>query len=159
LSLVQRTERRRAWTRAVSPFCTMADALAGELRQNRFGHDDGDLADEALDAQVIAKHMPAVCNGSRLKPVYDTRAAGWLLDQSARKTRYGDFRARAVFDGRRELVGWYAHYVRKDAISEVVQLAARNGGYESVLQKLLADGWRCGAVAVRGRMDPHYVQQ
>ena len=49
------------------------------------------------------------------------------------------------------LLGWYLYYVRAGGISEVIQVAARNGSYARVLQRLLVDAWRQGAAAVRGR--------
>jgi hypothetical protein len=45
------------------------------------------------------------------------------------------------------------------AQTEVVQVAARDGEFDRVLQRLLADAWRHGAAAVRGRFDPRYVQE
>ena len=43
-------------------------------------------------------------------------------------------------------------------VSEVVQVAASRGSFDLVLQRLLADAWRHGAAAVRGRLDPRYVE-
>jgi hypothetical protein len=94
-----------------------------------------------------------------LQPVYDARALAWLLEQTARKTCFGPLRARAVLDGARRLVGWYLYYVVKGGVSEVVQLAARNGSFDGVLQRLLADAWRHGAAAVRGRLDPRHARE
>jgi hypothetical protein len=89
--------------------------------------------------------------GSTLQPVYDARSLAWLLDQTAHKTRYGRLRARAVRD-RERLLGWYLYYAQAGGVSEVLQIAARDGSFDRVLLRLLADAWRHGAVAVRGRL-------
>jgi len=41
----------------------------------------------------------------------------------------------------------------------VVQIAACNGSFGRVLQRLFADAWRQGAAAVRGRLDPRHIQE
>src|SRR6266571_4267086 len=88
----------------------------------------------------------------------ETELAEDALDPTARKTRYGRLRARAVRDGE-QLLGWYLYYVQAGGVSEVVQIAARNGSFDRVLLRLLADAWRHGAAAVRGRLDPRYAQE
>ncbi len=140
------------------PLAALADALAPRLRPNRFLQEETELAEDALDPATMLAHLSDVLRGSALQPVYDARSLAWLLEQTARKTRHGRLRARAVRDGER-LLGWYLYYVQAGGVSEVVQIAARNGSFDRVLLRLLADAWRHGAAAVRGRVDPRYVQE
>jgi hypothetical protein len=144
---------------AARPLGAMADALARRWRANRFLREESGLEEEALDPAAMLAHWPEVLHGSTLQPLYDARSLAWLLDQAARKTFYGTLRARAVLDGERRLIGWYLYYARADGVSEVVQLAACNGSFDPVLQRLLADAWRQGAAAVRGRLDPRYLRE
>jgi len=146
-------------TLAARPLGALVDALAARLRPNRFYREEGELAEDALDSATMLAHLPEVFDGNALRPVYDARSLAWLLEQTARKTHHGTLRARAVLDGERRLIGWYLYYVRAGGVGEVVQLAARNGSFDRVLQRLLADAWRHGAAAVRGRLDPRYVQE
>jgi hypothetical protein len=146
-------------TLAARPLGALIDALASRLRPNRFYREESELTEEPLDSATMLAHLPEVLDGNALQPVYDARSLAWLLDQAARKMRHGKLRARAVLDGERRLIGWYLYYVRAGEVSEVVQLAARNGSFDRVLQRLLADAWRHGAAAVRGRLDPRYVQE
>jgi hypothetical protein len=134
----------------------LVDALVTRLRPNRFYRETVDLVEDALDPATMLTHLPDVLRGSALQPVYDARSLAWLLDQTARKTRHGRLRARAVRD-RERLLGWYLYYIQAGGVSEVVQLAARDGLYDRVLQRLLADAWRHGATAVRGRLDPRFA--
>ncbi len=156
-------ERRAALplvlTLAVRPLGAVADALTACLRPNRFLREETEVAEEALDPVQMLDHLPAVLHDSELQPVYDARALNWLLDQVACKTFYGALRARAVLDRARRLVGWYLYYVRAGGVSEVVQIAARDGAFDCVLQRLLADAWRHGTAAIRGRLDPRYVRE
>ena len=52
---------------------------------------------------------------------------------------------------RERLLGWYLYYAQAGGVSEVLQIAARDGSFDRVLLRL-ADAWRHGAVAVRGRL-------
>ena len=143
---------------AARPLGAVVDALAARLRPNRFYKEESELAEDALDAAAMLAHLPEVFGDSALRPVYDARSLAWLLEQTARKTRHGKLRARAVRDGER-LLGWYLYYVQAGGVSEVVQIAARDGSFERVLLRLLADAWRHGAAAVRGRLEPRFAQE
>jgi hypothetical protein len=57
------------------------------------------------------------------------------------------------------LIGWYLYYVRAGRIGEVVQIAALDGSFDLVLQRLLADAWEHGATALRGRLDPRFAPE
>ena len=136
----------------------LADALAARLPQNRFLREGSGLTEEALDPGAMVADLPEVLHGTVLQPQYDARSLAWLLDQAARKTIYGKLRARAVLDGGRR-IGWYLYYLGAGGVSEVVQVAARSGSFDRVLQRLLADAWRHGSAAVRGRLDPRYLHE
>jgi hypothetical protein len=157
--LGERAALPRPLTRAARPLGALVDALAVRLQPNRFLREESGLTDDALDPATMLAHLPAVLHDSELQPVYDARALAWLLEQVARKTFHGALRARAVLDGGRRLLGWYLYYVRPGRVSEVVQIAARNGSFDRVLQRLLTDAWQHGAAAVRGGLDPRYVRE
>jgi hypothetical protein len=146
-------------TFAARPVAALVDALATRLRPNRFYREAGELVEDTLDPVTLVTHLREVMSGHALQPAYDARSLAWLLDQTARRTRYGKLRARAVRDGERRLIGWYLYHVQAGGVSEVVQLAARSGSFDRVLQRLLADAWRHGAVAVQGRLEPRYAQE
>jgi hypothetical protein len=148
-----RTKFSSAWTLPLRPLGAAADALFPRLRPNGFNR-EAELAEDPLQPTAMLTHLRDIMGGSSLQPAYDLRALTWLLEQVARKTRHGTLRARAVLDDKQHLIGWYLYYVQPGAVSEVVQLAARDGSFHCVLQRLLADAWRHGATAVRGRLDP-----
>jgi hypothetical protein len=160
LSLLQ--ERRALaplLTRLARPLAALADTLTARVLAGRLNREEVDLAEETLDAAAMLAHLPEVSNGNALRPEYDARSLAWLLEQTGRKMRHGTLRARAVLEGGRRLIGWYLYYVRAGEVGEVIQIAAGNGSFGSVLQRLLADAWRHGATAVRGRLDPCHVRE
>lgn len=157
--LEERAVLPSALTLAARPLGALADALAARLRPNRLYRQADDITEDVLDSTTMLSHLPDVLQGYALQPVYEARSLPWLLEQAACKTHQGKLRARAVRDGERKLIGWYLYYLKSGGVSEVIQIAALNGSFDRVLKRLLADAWRCGAAAVRGRLDPRYVQE
>ena len=157
--LEQRAALPSALTLAARPLGALADLLAARLRPNRFHRRADGITEDALDSATMLSHLPDLLHGYALQPVYGGRSLPWLLEQASRKTQQGKLRARAVHDGERKLIGWYLYYLQAGGMSEVVQVVARNGSFDRVLRQLLMDAWRQGATAVRGRLDPGFVQE
>jgi hypothetical protein len=144
---------------AARPLGALADGLSTRFHPNQFHREEAELSEDALDSATMLAHLPDVVNGNALQPAYDAHSLAWLLDQTRLKRRHGTLRSRAVLDGERRLLGWYLYYVQAGRVSEVVQIAARDGWFDRVLHRLLADAWAHGAVAVRGRLEPRYVKE
>lgn len=149
----------RPVTLAARPLCAMADALSARLPLNRCLWEEDELVKDALVPGAMLSVLPDVMGGSALQPAYDAGSLAWLLDQTARKKRHGELRSRAVLDGKRQLIGWYLYYLNAGGVSEVVQIAALDGSFDQVLQRLLADAWKNGAAALRGRLEPRFAQE
>ena len=143
---------------AARPLGVAADAIASQLRPNRFYRESHGLVEHPLDQATMLKHMPKILRIYALRPVYDARTLAWLLAETTRKTCHGRLHARAVRDGER-LIGWYLYYLGARGVSEVIQIAALANDFDRVLRRLLADAWLNGATAVHGRLDPRFVQE
>jgi hypothetical protein len=144
--------------RAARPAAALADALAARLPANRFLRAAPREPEAPFEAADMLAVLPEVMQGAALQPEYEAPALGWLLEQARRKRRHGALRARLVReDGR--VLGWFLYYLRRGGAAEVLQLAARPGGFDRMLRALLADAWREGAAAVHGRIDPRYAQE
>lgn len=160
LSLIERRATTlRTMAYAGRPVAALADAAIARAPLSRLHEDRNDAVEETLQPSTMCAYLAEVMSGTVLQPRYDVSALGWLLDQAAHMTRHGTLRARAVRDTERRLLGWFLHYVRAGGVSEVVQVAARAGAFNRVLQRLVLDAWRHGATAVRGRLDPRYAQE
>ena len=158
--LGERGALRRPLMLGARPLGAVADLLATRLVWNRVCREESGLAEDVLDSATMLAHLPAVLDGNALQPVYDERSLAWLLDQAARKMGQGTLRARSVLNSERRMLGWYIYYLQSGgAPSEIVQIVARTGSYECVLRRLLADAWRQGAAALRGRVDPQFVYE
>ena len=156
LGLFERSAAGRAASLAARPLAALADGAVGRLAWNRCFETQGGLVDVELDAATMLEHPELLAGAAALSPVYDARSLAWILGEAARKNGLGTWRARAVRDGL-GVAGWYCYYVRRGGVSEVVQVAAREGAFDAVLCHLFGDAWRHGAAAVRGRLDPRHI--
>ncbi len=154
LSELGRRGSYRPFALAALPFGMAADAVAARMRPNSFQRDEPGIHERDVDAAEILAQQPALSRGAALQPVYSGETLDWLLAELRRKTRHGQLRARLVHDDAHAVLGWYIYYAAAGAVSELVHLAARDSAFDAVLRRLLADAWREGAVAVRGRLDP-----
>ena len=157
--LEQRAGSLLPLTFAARPLAALVDKLAARTFRDQTQREAAGLAEEVLDPPTMQAHLPEILHGVALRPAYDTRSLAWLLEQAAGNARFGRLRARAVVDGARRLVGWYLYGLRAGGVSEVIQLAAREGYYGRVLQRLLADARQHGAAAVRGRLEPRFARE
>jgi len=144
--------------RTTRPLTAPADALAVRLKWNRCLSGNDKLIERDLDASTMLANLSLFMNGRALLPIYESKSLAWVLEHAARKTSLGYWRARAV-ELKGQMLGWYVYYVQQGRVSEVLQIAARDGTFEVVLRSLLADAWRQGAAAVRGRVDPRYIDE
>jgi hypothetical protein len=144
---------------AARPLCAAADALFARLPPNRFLREHADVSRDTLDPAAMLSRISDFMGGSALQPAYDATSLPWLLDQAARKKRHGELRSHAVLGNKRQLIGWYLYYLNAGGMSEVVQIAARDGCFDQVLQQLLVDAWKNGATALHGRVEPRFVQE
>jgi hypothetical protein len=157
--LEQRKPLARLVTLPARPVAAALDGVISRVRPHRFLRDDADLKEAALDPAAMVAHLPAVLHGQTLQPAYDIQSLAWLLEQARRKVRHGTLRSRAVLDREERSIGWYLYYAKPSDVCEVVQFAAAPGAFDLVLERLLADAWRFGGTAVRGRLDPRYVEE
>lgn len=160
LSLVDGTGAiARPFTIAARPLCAVADSLASRLPPNDFLRDGGDCTEAAIDPAAMTRLFPDVMRGVALQPAYDTESLAWLLSQAAQKKRHGELRGRMVLNNTHNPIGWYLYYLNPGATGEVLQIAAREGCFDQVIKRLMADAWSSGATALRGRLDPRFVQE
>jgi hypothetical protein len=145
-------------TLAARPFGAAANALVARLGWNHFYRQPETLVEKELDLATMLEHLPEFCAAAAVQPVYDRESLAWALGEAARKTSLGSLRGRVVCNDRGPL-GWYLYYLCPGGVSEVVQILARSGSFDLVLRRLLVDAWRQGAAAVRGRVDPRYIDE
>jgi hypothetical protein len=140
------------------PLAAPFDRAVSRLRWNRFSVDADGYTEDVLDETAILHGMEVVANGAQLKPAYDRESLAWLLRQLREKPDHDELRGRVVKASDGGIAGWYLYALRQGATSEVIQLAARRGNFDAVMNRLLADAWRKGAAAVRGRGEPGQVE-
>jgi hypothetical protein len=111
---------------------------------------------EALTPAALVEAMPAVMRRRRLVPDYDEAYLEWLfraLDEEPR----GAVVARLLRQGE-EPVGWYVFRLVVNGMSRALEVAARPGRMDDVVDALMRDARASGAAALRGRLDPGMME-
>jgi hypothetical protein len=142
---------------AVTPLCIAVEKTLGQLGQRPFHPPAPDTAGEELTENALLAGLTEVARCRSLRPQYDERSAQWLFTALTNKKDRGRFRKVLVRDTAGAAAGWYLYYLKPAAISEVVQVAARDGAMSTVLGHLFHDAWTQGAVAVSGQLDPGFI--
>lgn len=139
--------------RALRPVCLAVDAITPLIRKKPFHLSEPRLSGEELDSDTLRECVSESSRHRSLRPEYDADSLKWLLTQLAQKKGPGRFQKVVVRDSSRQIAGWYLYYLKRGAISEVMQVAATQDSITEVLDHLFYHARRQGAVAVSGQLD------
>ena len=108
----------------------------------------------AVAPEELASIIPAAIERYALRPDFDLAALRWLLSHAARKERRGAPVARVVTGRRGRPVGGWLGHLRLRGVLQVQQVFAPPCHATAVLDDVLAEAWRSGAVAACGPAQP-----
>jgi hypothetical protein len=111
---------------------------------------------ESLDALTMAHALAEITRERTVRPAYEPDVLRWYLARAAAPD--GDISRVLVRDANGKLLGWYIYRCEDDGTARLLQLAAGPAGARDVLDHLLHDAWRSGALALGGRLDPALAQ-
>ncbi len=167
------------WTRVLRPARYAADYALGRLRQPRLARRLRPVwkpldrlalklsrrlrpavpktQAEPLSARALLEHLPALTRHLRCHADYDEAFLVWLFREMGEVRSRGTLVRTLVREGGGPVLGWYVYYLHP-VLSQVMQVAARPGAEGEVLDHLLHHAYVNGAVAVRGRLEPHLLE-
>lgn len=143
---------------ALKPVCNVMDAIAARQLPRRFHLPEPRVTAEELSMETLLICLSEFSDARALWPEYDDRSLQWLLETIARKKRLGAFRKMAVRNAKGETIGWYLYHLNPGGVSAVAQIVARKNSINDVLDHLCYDAWRHDSVAVKGRLEPQFMQ-
>lgn len=159
LAFLEKGKALAAFAAASAPAAWIVDALATRLAQSPFHLSPPRGSRESLDETVLLACLPEFAADRSLRPDYDDRSVKWVLERAAQREGHGHFRKVLVRDEEREIIGWYLYYVNRGGTGEVLQIAAKAHAVHQVLDHLLDDASRQGAIALSGRLEPAFAQE
>jgi hypothetical protein len=126
---------------------------------HRFGKPAASLQATDLDQETLLAGITQFQSGYALRPDYDSGSLFWLLAKAGQLASPGELRKIALHNADGELVGWYLYELSADGLGEVLQIVGHRKSFGEVLDHLFYHGWRDGAIALSGRLDPKFAQE
>lgn len=111
-----------------------------------------------LDIASMPDALAGFVSGRAIRPRYAADPLAWHLDRAAGKVHHGEFRRVLVEDTSGQALGWYLYYQKSGNMGEVIQIAANHKTIGPVLDQLFFEAWQAGLVALKGRIDPLFMQ-
>jgi len=148
--------KRPALAKRLRPLWRTLDRLIPGPVKNRLRPTEPQTSGELLTSQALLEHVPSVRETLGCYPDYDEPFLSWLFHEMAEVKSRGTLVRSLVRNSRGQVIGWYVYYLN-DGISQVMQVAAKRGATEDVLDHLLHHAYMNGSAAVRGRLEPHLL--
>lgn len=156
-SVVRR--RRPRVAAALGGLCSITDAAALGLAGNKLRPDAPGTVAERLTPAAMVEHLPAVTRGLRCFPDYDEAFLEWALRELEQVSARGRLVRSLVRDSKGRVLGWYLYYLSAGGVCPVVQVAATRRATGAVLDHLFHHAYANGGGAVRGRAEPHLLEE
>ena len=144
---------------ALRPLCPITDAMISRAMPRRVVKLTTTLQETDLDQETLLAGLAQFPLAYALRPDYDPGSIFWLLAKADQMAGPGALRKIALRNADGELVGWYLYELGADGLGEVLQVVGRKKSFGEVLDHLFYHGWRNGAIALSGRLDPKLVQE
>ena len=143
----------------LKPLCPIIDATISRAMPRRGIKPITSLQETDLDQETLLAGLAQFPLAYALRPDYDPGSIFWLLAKADQMAGPGALRKIALRDADGELVGWYLYELSANGLGEVLQVVGRKKSFGEVLDHLFYHGWRNGAIALSGRLDPKFVQE
>jgi GNAT superfamily N-acetyltransferase len=153
--LLRDHERWRGVARsAVAPF----DAVSARLTAGRWAIPRPEVVAEPLRPDGLVAALPSVLGAVRFRPDYDVEFLEWLFGELDAVRSRGRPIGFVLRDRHGRTLGWYLYFLRRDGISQVLQIVAGERDVAPVLDHLLEHARVNGATAVQGRVEPNLIE-
>lgn len=146
---------RERWRGIAAPLFSMLDTAATGLA--RPAPQRAPVESEELTPQTLIERQGEMFQGARLRLAYDEEFVEWLFREMAFVRTRGTLVPRLLRRSGRVL-GWYIVYLRRNGLSQVIEVAAAKGAIDAVLDALFAEAWQSGAAGIEGRLEPRLYE-
>lgn len=133
------------------------DAALLSVPRSPFRLDESALKVRELVPDDLARLIQEFGSPRDLRPITEDGSTVWLVERARGMTEQGDLHVAALEDAKGNVVGWYVYYSKAGGQSEVLQLVATRDAAKGVLDSLMGDAYRRGAVSLSGTLHPSFL--
>jgi hypothetical protein len=150
---------KRSFVSAIVPVASKLDWLARAVTRDVFAiaSDGPQQKGNDVGPDEFAAAVPALCARYRIKPLWDEPILAWLLRHAAADGPFGAQTMRLVRGRGDRVIGGYIYSGKRNGVASVLQLFAEPGAERSVVDNLLTHAAATGFSAVRGRVQPEFL--
>jgi hypothetical protein len=157
LDLLSRNKLISSVSGLISPLCGVTDSAIARFMPRYFP--SANSCGEELNVRTFIEELPHFSKGFALRPDYDDDTAAWLFDNAAQMHYYGKLQKVLVRNAKNEISGWFIYYLKPGGMGSVIQIAARKGAVNEILDHLFSHAMRNGASVLSGRIEPRYMRE
>jgi GNAT superfamily N-acetyltransferase len=151
-------ERRPRWASVLRPVCSTADrAILGVVGEKLRPPAPTAVA-EQLTPETVLENLPSVTKSFRCHPDYTEAFLSWAFFEMEQVAARGSLIRSLVRDDAGQFLGWYVYYLKPGGVGSVIQVAAKRGKADAVIDHLFHHAYTNGAGAVQGRAEPHLME-
>jgi hypothetical protein len=151
--------RRAAFAWVVAPVARMMDRGLAWAVPRWLPVPTDSLAALIPDEHMLLRCLEQLSSPYAVRPEYEPETLSWLIKRAKRSDQLGELQQVVLRDTDGKLVGSYLYYLQPAGLSNVLQLAAKPGAAEHVLDHLFRHAWQRGAEALSGRLDPRLMRE
>ncbi len=141
------------WTRPLRPASYASDAVLGERRPRW-----ASALRPLCAATDWAVSLPSVMRSFRCHPDYTEAFLRWAFFEMEQVAVRGRLIRSLVRDHNGQVLGWYIYYLNTGSVCWAIQIAAKRGRIDTVIDHLFHHAYTHGGAAVRGRVEPHLLE-
>ncbi len=141
------------------PVCSLLDSIANKiLNSPARSKKPGDCTAIEMDGQSLLSCIMEFSKQSPLHPEYNEGDFEWLWNFLKSNTHRGQLQGFEVHNDKGKRIGAYLYYLKSKKLIEVMLLLARRDSADTVFKLLLNHAIDLGAICLRGRMEPKFLQ-
>jgi len=151
-------ERRPRWASALRPLCAATDWAVLEAVGERLRPPAPAAVAEELTPAAMLESLPSVMRSFRCHPDYTEAFLRWAFFEMEQVAVRGRLIRSLVRDHNGQVLGWYIYYLNTGSVCWAIQIAAKRGRIDTVIDHLFHHAYTHGGAAVRGRVEPHLLE-
>ncbi|HKJ67706.1 MAG TPA: hypothetical protein VKA68_07095 [bacterium] len=158
LTYLNRENRHPVLSGTGKPIARISDTLMTHFPGSPLCKKDPEGYSRQISGEELVGFHTKFCKHTTLRPDYTVEDLQWVLGLASKSDHLGSLECTGVFTYADDILGWFVWYSNPGGTGEVLQLHAREGKEDLVLDHLVYSAWKNGLIALSGRVEPPMME-